>query len=89
MDTGGGMYGAWCGYPYDETINYQEGTLNIDLVDSKRKAFVWQGNVEGRVAGESIPVQAPRSIRSSARFFRIFQPRLRSNSNAIPIRIRH
>jgi hypothetical protein len=56
----GRMYGAWGGYPYDiETVTYQEGTLNIDLVDAKRKALVWQGLAEGRVKDESIRNPGP------------------------------
>lgn len=41
-----GIYGAWPLY-YDQTIvtPYQEGTLNIDLVDAARKQLVWEGVV--------------------------------------------
>ncbi|MFY2762746.1 DUF4136 domain-containing protein [Arenimonas sp. MALMAid1274] len=30
--------------------NYTEGTLNIDLVDARRKALAWEGMAVGRVA---------------------------------------
>ena len=41
-----GVYGAWPLY-YDQTTvtPYQEGTLNIDIVDAARKQLVWEGLV--------------------------------------------
>lgn len=49
-----GFYGGWAGYPYDvDTVNYKEGTLSIDLVDTKKNALVWQGVAEGRVSDEA------------------------------------
>ena len=46
-----GLYGAWSGYPYDvDTVTYRQGTLNIDVVDAKKNALVWQGVAEGRVS---------------------------------------
>lgn len=49
-----GVYGGWAGYPYDvDTVNYKEGTLSIDLVDTKKNALVWQGVAEGRVSDEA------------------------------------
>lgn len=43
-----GFYGAWPGYGYGfgfgpDVIQYQEGVLNIDLIDAKRKQMVWEG----------------------------------------------
>lgn len=38
-----GMYGVWTGYPSTYTVNYSEGTLNIDIVDASRKQMVWEG----------------------------------------------
>ena len=50
----GGYYGAWRAYPYNvETVNYQAGTLSIDLIDAKRKALVWQGIARGKVREEA------------------------------------
>lgn len=48
-----GMYGAWPLY-YDQTIvaPYQEGTLNIDIVDAARKQLVWEGVVTDTVTQE-------------------------------------
>jgi len=50
----GGFYGAWRAYPYNvETVNYQAGTLSIDLIDANRKALVWQGIARGKVREEA------------------------------------
>jgi hypothetical protein len=45
-------YNAWDTYPYlDERITqYTEGTLNIDVIDSKTKRLVWEGIAVGRVS---------------------------------------
>lgn len=41
-----GMYGAWPLYQDLTTVMpYQEGTLNIDVVDAARKQLVWEGLV--------------------------------------------
>ena len=44
-----GFYGAW----YDDrTINYQVGTINLDIVDAARKQLIWEGVCEGRMSEE-------------------------------------
>jgi hypothetical protein len=50
-----GIYGAWPLY-YDQTIvtPYQEGTLNIDIVDAARKQMVWEGVVTDIVTQEML-----------------------------------
>lgn len=47
-----GWYGPWGGYD-NTVIQYQEGTLNIDLVDARRKQLVWEGVAEGQVTEAS------------------------------------
>ena len=51
----GGLYSTWPMYR-DETIvtPYQEGTLNIDVVDAARKQMVWEGVVRGTVTQKAI-----------------------------------
>ena len=45
-----GFYGAWPGYGWgDDVIQYTEGTLNIDLIDARRKQLVWEGVATGEV----------------------------------------
>jgi len=48
-----GMYGAWPMYRDQTTVMpYQEGTLNIDVVDAARKQLVWEGVVTDIVTQE-------------------------------------
>jgi len=50
-----GSYSAWSGYPWsDTTMSYTEGTLNIDIVDTKRKQLVWEGVVVGVVTDSKL-----------------------------------
>lgn len=44
-------YSVWDDYPYfDERVSqYTEGTLNIDIIDSKTKRLVWEGIAIGKV----------------------------------------
>jgi uncharacterized protein DUF4136 len=48
---GHGGYGTWGGYGgYETTVTqYTEGTLNIDLVDSRRMQLVWEGAIIGQI----------------------------------------
>lgn len=39
-----GFYGGWPGYAWDDDVyQYTEGSLNIDLIDARRKQLVWEG----------------------------------------------
>ncbi|MFW2440089.1 MAG: DUF4136 domain-containing protein [Arenicellales bacterium] len=56
-----GVYGVYPGYvfrPY--SYNYQEGTVNIDLVDAQKKQMVWEGIAVNVVDSEELnnPQQA-------------------------------
>ena len=46
-----GRYGAYGGYPATQTEvrQYTEGTLTIDLVDTRSDQLVWEGTAVGRV----------------------------------------
>jgi hypothetical protein len=51
----GGRYGTYSGYGYgggtETTVTqYTEGTVNIDVIDAKRKQLVWEGVAVGRVS---------------------------------------
>jgi hypothetical protein len=47
----GGFYGGWPGYGWgDDVYQYTEGTLNVDLVDRRRKQLVWEGVATGEVS---------------------------------------
>lgn len=50
-----GFYGAWPGYSMGNevyTVNYTEGTLNVDMVDARRMQMVWEGVIVGEVKKE-------------------------------------
>jgi uncharacterized protein DUF4136 len=45
-----GFYGTWAGYGNEVyTVNYTEGTLNVDLIDARRMQMVWEGVAVGEV----------------------------------------
>jgi hypothetical protein len=52
------VYKPWPSYAY-EGNDYTEGTLNIDLVDAKRKQLVWEGVAVGRVKDEKLTNPQP------------------------------
>jgi hypothetical protein len=46
----GGYYGGWPGYANQTMVDqYVEGTINIDVIDARRKKLVWEGVAVGRV----------------------------------------
>jgi len=47
-----GYYGGWPGYA--TTVDqYEQGTLNIDVVDARSKRLVWEGVAVGRVSDKA------------------------------------
>ena len=57
-----GFYGGWPGYGWGDTVyQYTEGTLNIDLVDPRRKQLVWEGVAVGEVRDPEAAT-SPQSI---------------------------
>jgi hypothetical protein len=41
---GFGFYGGWPGYAFGpDVIQYNEGTLKVDLIDARRRQMVWEG----------------------------------------------
>jgi len=41
---GAGFYGGWPGFMFGpDVVQYNEGTMKVDLVDTKRKQMVWEG----------------------------------------------
>jgi len=47
-----GYYGGF-GMSSIETVTYREGTLTIDLIETRRKLLVWQATAEGTVSDEA------------------------------------
>jgi hypothetical protein len=57
-----GMYGAWPLYQDGTAVTpYNEGTLNIDIVDAARKQMVWEGVVTDIVTQDMLD-NMPASI---------------------------
>ena len=51
-------YGAWAGYGGSVyTVNYTEGTLNIDVIDARRMQMVWEGVGIGEVSQKDLENQ--------------------------------
>ncbi len=51
-------YGAWAGYGGSiYTVNYTEGTLNIDVIDARRMQMVWEGVGVGEVSRKDLENQ--------------------------------
>ncbi len=48
-----GFYGGWPLYDND-VYTYQEGTVNVDLVDAARRQVVWEGLVVGAVTSKEL-----------------------------------
>ena len=49
-----GLYRGWGLYDDDRTVNYQVGTINVDIVDAQKKQLIWEGVSEGRVSEEAL-----------------------------------
>ena len=49
-----GLYRGWPLYDQDRTVNYQVGTINVDIVDAEKKQLIWEGISEGRVTEEAL-----------------------------------
>lgn len=58
----GGFYNGWPGYAFaPDVIRYNEGVLNVDLVDAKRRQLVWEGtgssvlgNIQNATSSEAV-----------------------------------
>ena len=67
-----GYYDPWYGYSYAEETHvsqYTEGTLNIDLVDPKRKQLVWEAVGVGRVTQSTLENLEEKVMEGVPRFF--------------------
>ncbi|SAI72338.1 lipoprotein [Bordetella ansorpii] len=57
-----GFYSGWPGHPFGgPDLRYSEGTLNIDVVDARRKQLVWEGVSVGLV-GDTALVPSPEQV---------------------------
>jgi len=62
----GGLYSTFPMYPINDvrTVRYRVGTLNVDIVDAKRKQLIWEGLAEGRLSKDQLknPETTIRSV---------------------------
>jgi hypothetical protein len=64
------VYKAWPSYVYERSgEKYTKGTLNIDLVDAKRKQLVWEGVAVGRVTDDKLANPEPAIDKAVADIF--------------------
>ena len=54
-----GAYGSWYGGSEVQTVRYQVGTANIDVVDARKKQLLWEGIAEGKLTDKMM--QDPRA----------------------------
>ncbi|MEM1412001.1 MAG: DUF4136 domain-containing protein [Pseudomonadota bacterium] len=62
-----GFYDPWGGYGYGSSTHvsqYTEGTVNVDMVDTKAKRMVWEGIAVGRVDEERSNEEVRAAIES-------------------------
>jgi hypothetical protein len=64
-----GHHAAWSGYPALEAAPYTVGTINIDLIDAKRRQLVWQGVFTGEVTDKMLTDPQPAIDRAVADAF--------------------
>jgi hypothetical protein len=77
-----GFYGGWPGYGLgSDVFQYTEGTLNIDLIDARRKQLVWEGISTGMV-NNNATAQSLQTI--EANVAQIFQQYPFRAGNAAP-----
>lgn len=49
-----GIYGTWPLYHETDVDQYTQGTLNVDVVDTRRGQMVWEGVAVGRVTDKTL-----------------------------------
>lgn len=48
-----GIYGTWPLYHETDIQQYTQGTLNVDVIDARRRQMVWEGVAIGRVTAKT------------------------------------
>lgn len=80
-----GFYGGWSGYGFgDDVYQYTEGTLNIDLIDARRKQLVWEGISTGVINDVATAGSAQNVDASVAQIFQRFPFRAGSDTPQNP-----
>lgn len=80
-----GFYGGWPGYAWGSDVyQYTEGTLNIDLIDARRKQLVWEGVSVGEVDDPSAAAAAQQVEANVAQIFQRYPFREGSGTPQTP-----
>lgn len=66
-----------------ELLQYTEGTVNVDLVDSRAKQLVWEGVAVGSAAGRTPAERRERAVVSIVKIFDAF-PHRAGGASAAP-----
>lgn len=48
-----GFYRGWNGYTTTQVQQYEQGTINVDMIDAKRQQMVWESVAVGRVSDKT------------------------------------
>ncbi|MBV7486920.1 DUF4136 domain-containing protein [Bordetella sp. BOR01] len=82
-----GFYGGWPGYGWGSDVyQYNEGTLNIDLIDAKRKQLVWEGVSAGIIDNVGAAASSPNVDNSVAQIFSRYPFRAGNAALQLPAR---
>lgn len=80
-----GFYGGWPGYAWgNDVYQYTEGTLNIDLIDAKRKQLVWEGVSVGVINDKEAATSSQNVEASVAQIFQKYPFREGSDTPQVP-----
>lgn len=80
-----GFYGGWPGYGLGEDVyQYTEGTLNIDLIDARRKQLVWEGVSTGVIDNTATAASEQQVEANVAEIFQQYPFRAGSGTPVTP-----
>lgn len=65
----GPYWGPYWGYPYrnQQSYQYTEGTLIVDINDRKTGDHIWRGMVRGRITESAIQKQVEKAVKAIAK----------------------
>jgi hypothetical protein len=60
-------YSHWGGYSETYVTNYDEGTLILDVIETKTEKLIWRGSAQARVNDSSSPEKRSERIRAAVK----------------------
>lgn len=81
-----GFYGGWPGYGWggNDVYQYTEGTLNVDLIDARRKQLVWEGVSQGIIDDQATAASSEKVEATVAQIFQRYPFRAGSAAPQTP-----